>query len=92
MAYIWNNLDWPSFTYDEEQVKGQYEAYILQKKATDIVFAMIDPDMRDRMHAQALTDEILSSLEIEGVSISYNSVYSSICKHLDIHLEKKNEK
>jgi hypothetical protein len=28
MAYIWNNLEWPSFTYDEEQVKGQYEAYI----------------------------------------------------------------
>nr|WP_319473741.1 DUF4172 domain-containing protein [uncultured Sphaerochaeta sp.] len=89
MAYIWNNLDWPSFTYEEEQVTRQYEEYMLQKKATDIVFAMIDPDMRDRMHAQSLTDEIRASLEIEGESISYDSVYSSICKRLDIHLEKK---
>ncbi len=89
MSYIWNNPEWPSYTYNEEQVAKQYEEYMLQKKATDIVFAMIDPDMRDRMHAQSLTDEIRASLEIEGESISYDSVYSSICKHLDIYLEKK---
>ncbi len=53
------------------------------------MFGIIDPDMRNRMHARSLTDEILSSLEIEGEKISYDSVYSSICKRLDIHLEKK---
>lgn len=53
------------------------------------MFGILDPDMRNRIHARSLTDEILSSLEIEGEKISYDSVYSSICKRLDIYLERK---
>lgn len=89
MSYIWNNPDWPSYTYDVQEVARHHVSYELQKKATDIIFNIIDPDMRDRMHARSLTDEILSSLAIEGEKISYDSVYSSICKRLAIHLETK---
>ena len=89
MSYIWNNLDWPTYAYDTEEVQRHHIPYELHKKATDMVFGIIDPDMRNRMHARSLTDEIISSLEIEGEKISYDSVYSSICKRLDIHLETK---
>ncbi|HCS37105.1 MAG TPA: DUF4172 domain-containing protein, partial [Sphaerochaeta sp.] len=89
MTYIWNNPDWPSYTYDAEEVERHYSTYVAQKKATDILFGIIDPDMRNRMHARSLTEEVLSSLEIEGEKISYDSVYSSICKQLDIHLETR---
>jgi Fic family protein len=89
MSYIGNNPDWPSYAYDAEEVERHYSNYLLQKKATDIVFGIIDPDMRNRMHAHSLTEEIVSSLEIEGGKIPYDSVYSSICKRLDIHLETK---
>ncbi|MGE0075876.1 MAG: Fic family protein [Sphaerochaetaceae bacterium] len=89
MTYIWNNPDWPSYTYDAEEVERHYSTYVVQKKATDILFGIIDPDMRNRMHARSLTEEVLSSLEIEGETISYDSVYSSICKRLDIHLETR---
>ncbi len=89
MSYIWDNADWPSYTYNADEVERRYQTYELQKKAADIVFSIIDPDLRSRMHARSLTDEILSSLEIEGEKISYNSVYSSICKRLDIYLETK---
>lgn len=89
MSYIWNNPDWPSFTFENESISQQYEEYLLQKRATDIVFSIIDPDMRKRMHARSLADEIQASLGIEGESISYDSVYSSLCRRLDIHLEKK---
>ena len=89
MSYIWNNPDWPSYMYDAEKVKKHHENYELQKKATDIVFGIIDPETRNRMHARSLSDEILASLEIEGENISYDSVYSSICKRLDISLETK---
>jgi Fic family protein len=41
------------------------------------------------MHARSLTDEILASVEIEGENISYDSVYSCICKRLDVSLETK---
>ncbi|HKL58414.1 MAG TPA: DUF4172 domain-containing protein, partial [Sphaerochaeta sp.] len=87
MSYIWNNPDWPSYTYDGEVVEKHHVHYDLQKKATDIVFSIIDPDMRTRMHERSLTDEMLSSLGIEGEKISYEGVYSSICKQLDVNLE-----
>lgn len=89
MSYIWNNPDWPSYVYDAEEVERHYSNYLLQKKATDIVFGIIESDRRNRMHAHSLTEEIVSSLEIEGEKIPYDSVYSSICKRLDIHLETK---
>jgi len=66
MAYIRNNPGWPSYTYDEEDIQKRYKEYLLQKKATDIVFSLIDPETKERMHARSLTDEILASLEIEG--------------------------
>lgn len=89
MSYIWNNPDWPLFVYDAGEVEKYHGNYELQKKATDIVCNIIDPDMKNRMHARSLTDEILSSFEIEGEEISYDSVYSSICRRLDVHLETK---
>lgn len=89
MSFIWNNPDWPSYTHGVEEVERHHVRYEVQKNATDIVFNIIDPDMKNRMHARSLTDEIVSSLAIEGEKISYDSVYSSICKQLDINLETK---
>lgn len=89
MPYIWNHADWPSYSYDAEEIERCYGAYLVQKGATDLVFGVIDPDMGQRMHARSLTDEMLSSIEIEGEKISYESVFSSICRRLDIHLEAK---
>ena len=66
MSCIWENPDWPSYAYDAEEIERHHVHYELQKKATDIVFGIIDPDMRNKLHAHSLTDEILSSLEIEG--------------------------
>lgn len=83
-------MNYPSlacYVFDEQVVVRAYDAYLIQKQVTDIVCGFLDSDMRMRMHAQSLSDEIQSSLEIEGESIAYESVFSSICKKLDIHLE-----
>jgi len=89
MSYIWKNPDWPSYAYNEELISKKYDDYLVQKRASDIVFSIIDPGMRERMHAHSLAHEIQASLEIEGERISYDSVYSSLCQRLDINLEKK---
>ncbi len=65
--------------YDVEHIEKHYETYELQNRVTDIVLGIIDQNVRNRMHARSLTDEILSSLEIEGEKISYDTVYSSLC-------------
>jgi Fic family protein len=89
MPYIWNHADWPDYSYDAQKIDECYNSYLVQKKASDLVFTLIDPDMGQRMHARSLTDEMLSSFEMEGEKISYESVYASICRRLDIHLEIK---
>ena len=66
ISNIWNDLDWPSYAYETEEVERHHIPYELHKKATDMVLGIIDPDMRNRMHARSLTDEILSSLQWEG--------------------------
>ncbi len=76
------------YVFDEQVVARAYDAYLIQKQVTDIVFGFLDSDMRMRMHAQSLSEEIQSSLEIEGESIAYESVFSSICRKLDVHLEQ----
>jgi len=89
MSYIWNHDLWPNYVYDVHEIERCCDVYLVQKRATDLVFGLIDPDMGKRMHVRSLTDEMLSSLEIEGEKISYKSVYSSICRRLDIQLETK---
>jgi len=88
MHTIWENPDWPCYVFDEQVVARAYDAYLIQKQVTDIVFGFLDSDVRIRMHAQSLSEEIQSSLEIEGESIAYESVFSSICRKLDVHLEQ----
>jgi hypothetical protein len=84
-------MNYPSlacYVFDEQVVARAYDAYLIQKQVADIVFCLLDSDMRIRMHAQSLSVEIQSSLEIEGESIAYESVFSSICRKLDVHLEQ----
>lgn len=89
MAYIWEHENWPHFVYDIQEIEKHYHSYLVEKKATDLVFTLVDIKAGQRMHARSLTDEILSSLEIEGEKISYESLYSSISRRLDIKLEYK---
>ena len=38
MQPIWNNPDWPCYVFDEQAVARSYDAYLIQKQVTDIVF------------------------------------------------------
>lgn len=89
MPNIWNNPEWPLYTYDAEEIDTHVATYKVQKTVTDIVFGSLDKESRTRLHARSLTDEMVSSLGIEDEKISYGSVYSSLCKRLDVHLEEK---
>lgn len=84
MKYIWENSNWPNFTYEESAVEKALKEYSLQKTETDTVFSLIDPNVRKMIHADALTSDAVSSSAIEGVTLSYDSVYSSVAKALDI--------
>lgn len=84
MSYIWENLDWPDFKIKMSLFQKDYERYLYQKGLTDQIFSLISPESQNILYAQTLSNDVVSSNEIEGVSISYDSVYSSVAKALDI--------
>ncbi len=88
MHYIWNNEDWPNFSFDEKKVDKKYIEYVYQKGLTDQIFNMLTPESQRECYSNTISSEIVSSNEIEGISISYESVYSSVLRALNIENTK----
>ena len=89
MPYIWQNAFWPNFTYDKEQVASSYSKYLYQKGIADGVFDILSDSSRLTMVAESLSSETVSSSSIEGVSLQYDSVLSSVLKQLNADLSFK---
>lgn len=89
MKYIWQSPDWPVFHVDMKKLRKKYEEYIYEKGRTDQIFYLLSPEARKEIHYDMLAAGIVSSNEIEGISISYDSVYSSILKALNIECDRK---
>lgn len=89
MQYIWNNPTWPAFTYDAILVDRYYQHVSVEARAIDMALGLTETVPRERIFARGLTDEIVSSLAIEGERVFYASVYSSLCTLLQIPTETK---
>ncbi len=94
MSYIWENSNWPQFEIDMSHIQKEYENFIYQKGRTDQIFTLLSSPLKDDFILNSFTSEIVSSNEIEGISISFDSVYSSAIKALEINKQssiKKNK-
>lgn len=91
MSYIWENESWPNFVYDELLVSKALERLRKDKYEADIAYSLIDDRVRMHLMAENVSEEIVSSLNIEGESIDINSVYSSVAKHLSITFAGKSK-
>ncbi|MDD3904689.1 MAG: DUF4172 domain-containing protein [Sphaerochaeta sp.] len=89
MECIWNVPQWPNVIYDERQVGPLFERYQYEKGFVDALFSVLDRATQQRIHAETLAWETVKSSEIEGERIAYDSVLSSVAKHLDIAMEIK---
>lgn len=92
MEYIWQNGNWPHFTWDKSRVESAYSGYMYRKGIADGLFTMLSEASRQVMFAESLSRETVSSSAIEGVNIQYDSVYSSILRQLDIDMAFKAKK
>lgn len=89
MGYIWQNNDWPDFTVDVDKLRGKYESYLYQKGRTDQIFNLLTPKSQNEFFSDTIASDIVASNEIEGISVSYESVYSSVAKALHIETDLK---
>ncbi|MFA4871424.1 MAG: Fic family protein [Pedobacter sp.] len=81
-TYIYQNKDWPNFTWNYEHIAGTLGAVRnLQGKLTGKMEAL-GFSLREEALLETLTLDVLKSTEIEGVILQSDQVRSSIARHL----------
>lgn len=87
VMYIWQRDDWPLFRWDTDRVNARllsvrYAQGILAGRLSALGFDINSAAMLD-----ALSEDIVSSSEIEGVSLDREEVRSSVARHLGLETE-----
>lgn len=88
MNYIWESSNWPAIIVDMNILERKYQEYIYEKGRTDQIFSLLSLNAQKELFSDILASGIVSSNEIEGISVSYDSVYSSILRALNIECDR----
>ena len=83
-GYIWQREDWPDFRWDAESLLQPLSHLSQLHGLLNGRMSMLGFDEKSRSSLTAMSDELISSSEIEGVCLNPNSVRSSIARRLGI--------
>ncbi len=83
-AYIWQRKDWPDFSWDAEALLEPMSRLSRLHGLLNGRMSMLGFNEKCRSLLSAMTQELISSSEIEGVLLNPNSVRSSIARRLGI--------
>ena len=83
-AYIWQRKDWPEFRWDSEALLEPLSRLSQLHGLLNGRMSMLGFNEKCRSLLSAMTEELISSSEIEGVLLNPNSVRSSIARRLGI--------
>lgn len=89
--YIHETQNWPDFTWNREQIdakliKVNKAAGYLEGRLSAIGF-----DVQQQAAVEALTHDIVSSSEIEGVLLNSDQVRSSVARRMGVHITNETE-
>lgn len=89
--YIYETANWPNFTWDNSKIdakliKVSKAAGFLEGRLSALGF-----DLQQRAAVEALTHDIVSSSEIEGILLNSDQVRSSIARRMGVHNIKETE-
>lgn len=83
-AYIWERKDWPEFRWDADALLEPMSRLSRLHGLLIGRMSMLGFNDQSRSLLSAMTEELISSSEIEGVVLNPNSVRSSIARRLGI--------
>ena len=89
--YIHETHDWPNFTWNKELIDNKL---IKLSKAVGFIegrLSAIGFDVQQQAAVEALTHDIVSSSEIEGVVLNSNQVRSSVARRMGVHITNETE-
>lgn len=82
--YIWNLEDWPNFYWDNNIIAKLQQLVISNDGYLKGLISTFEPDFIERQSAKIIATEIERSWKIEGEHLEALSVYSSVCRKLNI--------
>lgn len=82
--WIWQKLDWPTFTWEAERILMLLSQARLQQGKLLAKMSNIGFELSREASADILEEETVKSAEIEGERLSRDLVHSSVAKHLGL--------
>ncbi len=89
--YIHETQDWPNFTWNKLLIDAKL---IKLSKAIGFIegrLSAIGFDVQQQAAVEALTHDIVSSFEIEGVVLNSDKVRSSVARRMGVHITNETE-
>jgi Fic family protein len=89
MPWNWQQADWAHFTYDNRALEPFERQFLLLSGEFLGVFRHVDPDDRDQIRIDLISDEALKTSAIEGELLNRDSLQSSLRQQLGLGREAK---
>jgi Fic family protein len=80
--YIWQNDDWPHFTWNADEVRVVSDAAERRQAELEGAMAALGFSVHQENSVSAITSEIEKSAQIEGKRIPQEDIRSSVARHL----------
>ena len=82
MRWNWQLPDWPEFRFDADQIRASVEQFLKGPGVVVGALHHLDPNERDGLTIELISQEIVNSSAIEGEILDRASVQSSLARHL----------
>ncbi|MBS7364354.1 MAG: Fic family protein [Paludibacteraceae bacterium] len=89
MKYIWENSNWPDFHWDEELINAELQNVRFVQGQLLGIASTFGFDVKNVIEADSITDSVIHSSEIEGISLNFTDVRSSVVWQLGIEPENQ---
>lgn len=84
MHWNWQQPDWPDFTWNSSRLAKAEERFLLASGVFLGTVKHLDAEDRDRLTVEAMSDEAVTTSQIEGEILDRDSVQSSIRRQLGL--------
>ncbi|MER8569267.1 Fic family protein [Mesorhizobium sp. M0924] len=89
MAWNWEQVDWPHFTYDKMALNSLESEFLLRSGEFLGVFRHVDSEDRDQIRIELISEEALKTSAIEGEYLNRESLQSSLRQQLGLGDENR---
>lgn len=84
MTWNWQQSDWPRFSWDRDRLARAEEQFLLGGGVILGAVSHLDDESREQLVVEAMSEEAVTSSEIEGEILDRSSVQSSIRRQLGL--------